>query len=816
MSEDIVSHDAQPADPGHTRPEAGLLPSLVIRAQGADRTLQPGGVYRIGRDPQAAIVIEEPLVSWHHAVLTTAEGQWLLEDTASSNGTFADGERVQRVEITAARQATVRLGHPVAGPIVSCSLTAAPHSAPADAPAPTAMWSAVRKEPTGVMSLPATVLRIGRAEDSDVVVPDLRVSRRHAELRRLAGGAYEITDLGSHNGTFVNGQRVTTAVVNESDVIGVGRMTLRLVGGELQKFDDVGDISLDARRLTVTLPGGKVLLDDVSFPLAERCLLGVIGPSGAGKSTLLGALTGLRPATAGSVRYDGRDLYANYAELRHRIGLVPQENILHTQLSARRALGFAAELRFPRDTSPAERDSRITEVLGELSLTAHADTRASSLSGGQQKRVNVALELLTKPSLLFLDEPTSGLDPGLDRSVMEMMAGLARDGRTVIVVTHSVANLGVCDRLLVLVPGGKIAFFGTPADGLRHFGRDDWAQVFQAFEAEPDRDWADEYRRSPFYARYMTPLMLAEAQQAQQARQAQQATPDAPAQAPKSPPPPRPANRLAQLSTLIRRYLAVIASDRNYVAVLALLPIILGALIRAIPDPNGLLGPSNGNAIQVLLILVMGACLIGVANAVRELVKERPIYNRERAAGLSPGAYLGSKLVVLGLISAVQAVVLVLIGLAGRPLPPHGVLLTGAPLAEIMLGIALLAIASMTMGLFISAAVSSSDKTMPLLVVAVLAQVVLSGGVVRLNGKAGLEQLSWLSPSRWGFAAVGSTTNLNAVTPPPPGNTPDPLWDHTLHHWLLNMGMQVVLTAILAALTWWRLRQASPGRRRRA
>jgi ABC transport system ATP-binding/permease protein len=210
---------------------------------------------------------------------------------------------------------------------------------------------------------------------------------------------------------------------------------------------------------------------------------------------------------------------------------------------------------------------------------------------------------------------------------------------------------------------------------------------------------------------------------------------------------------------------------------------------------------------------VMGACLIGVANAVRELVKERPIYTREVAAGLSPAAYLGSKLIVLGLISAVQAVVLVLIGLAGRPLPKHGVLLTGAPLIELMLGIAVLAIASMTIGLLISATVSSSDKTMPLLVVAVLAQVVLSGGVFRLNGKAGLEQLSWLSPSRWGFGATASTINLNQVTPPPPGNTPDPLWQHTPHVWFLDMGMQIALTVILTVLTWWRLRKGSPARR---
>src|SRR5204862_157048 len=151
----------------------------------------------------------------------------------------------------------------------------------------------------------------------------------------------------------------------------------------------------------------------------------------------------------------------------------------------------------------AERNRRVDEVLAELSLTAHADTRTDRLSGGQQKRVNVALELMTKPSLLFLDEPTSGLDPGLDKSVMEMMSGLAKDGRTVIVVTHSVANLDICDRLLVLVPGGKVAYFGPPQDGLKHFAKPGWAEVFQSFDAEPGRDWAGEYRRSAWYQQYV-------------------------------------------------------------------------------------------------------------------------------------------------------------------------------------------------------------------------------------------------------------------------------------------------------------------------
>jgi len=785
---------------------------IVVRTGETARTLRPGRIYRIGRDPHSDIAVEHQTVSWLHAILRVDGDHWLLEDADSSNGTFVGASRVRRAEITVSCE--IRFGEApscwvlildgrppgASGSGAAPSIGARPAPAAPAIPTPTAPAgrSPAGRSPSTVMQLTGRALRIGRDASNDIVADDLSVSRRHAELRK-AGDHYEIFDLGSFNGTFVNGQEVIAARVTGQDVIGIGRSVYRLVGDELQEFTDTGDITLHARQLSVRLPGGKVILDDVSFPLGERTLMAVIGPSGAGKSTLLGALTGMQPATSGGVTYDGRDLYANYAELRDRIGLVPQENILHTQLSPRRALGYAAELRFQQDVSAADRDRRVAEVLGELSLTEHAGTRTAALSGGQQKRVNVALELLTKPSLLFLDEPTSGLDPGLDMAVMDMLAGLAHDGRTVIVVTHSVANLDVCDRLLVLVPGGKVAYFGPPADGLAHFGQPGWAQVFRALDAEPGRDWPAEYRASPYFARYVTADM-------------QRAPAVTTARAAAVPAAPRRRRRLAQLSTLARRYLAVIASDRAYVGAIALLPVILGALVRLIPDDGGLTGRGNPDANQVLLILTMGACLTGVASAVRELVKERPLYTRERAAGLSPGAYLGSKVAVLGVISAVQAVVLVLIGVAGRPLPSHGALIS-LSLVEIVLAMAALAAASMTAGLLISALVSSSDKTMPLLVVVVLVQVVLSGAVFRLNHKAGLNQASWLSPSRWGLGAAGSTVDLNQVAPVPRGGTADPLWRHTAGQWVTDMAGGLILGAAFAWLTWWRLKRARPGRR---
>src|SRR3984957_10362968 len=439
-------------------------PVLVVKTQGTDQTLRAGSQYRVGRDPRSDIVVNDSRVSWQHAVLRVDRDAWILEDAGSTNGTFLGTRRIGKIEI--GQNCILRLGHPDDGPVMMCSVNRAGNGKAA----PKTGMSSVDRRPTSVMRAPTRLLRIGRDPGNDLVVPDLSVSRVHAELRNLGDGRYEIADLGSHNGTFVNGRRIAGATtVTDQDLIGIGRATFRLFGDELREFIDEGDVSLVAQDLTVRLSGGKVLLDHVSFPIPERSLVGVIGPSGAGKSTLLGALTGMRPATEGTVLYDNRDLYTHYAELRHRIGLVPQENILHTQLTAERALSYAAELRFPRDTSKAERRRRISEVLEELALTRHAKTRTSAMSGGQQKRVNVALELLTKPSLLFLDEPTSGLDPGLDKSVMEQMANLAHDGRTIIVVTHSVANLNLCDRLLVLVPGGRVAFFGAPADGLRHF-----------------------------------------------------------------------------------------------------------------------------------------------------------------------------------------------------------------------------------------------------------------------------------------------------------------------------------------------------------
>lgn len=401
-------------------------------------------------------------------------------------------------------------------------------------------------------------MRIGRALENELVVSDLQVSRLHAEFTATPDGRFELRDLGSHNGTYLNGQPIPksgTALIGPNDIVGVGHSTFRLVGDRLEEFVDTGEVSFSARHLTVTVDGGKQILKDVTFGVPEKSVIAVIGPSGSGKSTLLKALTGYRPADQGDVLYDNRNLYKQFAELRQRIGLVPQDDILHKELTVKKALKYAAKLRFPADTTEAERQSRIDEVLGELKLDIHKEKKVTSLSGGQRKRVSVALELLTKPSLIFLDEPTSGLDPGMDRDVMQLLRGLADDGRTVLVVTHSVAELALCDKLLVMAPGGSVAYFGPPEEALNFFGYQTWADVFSAFENYRDYDWAGRWKGSQHFQMYAADIDAVASQPS--------AVPPA-----ESIRPPKPQAWGSQLMTLIRRYASVIASDKGFMGLM--------------------------------------------------------------------------------------------------------------------------------------------------------------------------------------------------------------------------------------------------------
>ncbi|MGW0936209.1 FHA domain-containing protein [Streptomyces sp. NPDC002666] len=852
------------------------VPELVLELNGRTWTLDPSRSYTLGRDPQGDMTIDDARVSWRHATISWSGRGWFIEDHGSTNGTYVQGQRIHQMEIGPGSTVNLgnatdgpRLS--LSGADAYSGQAAAGAQAPAQQPqqapqqpypgpqqagpggqqppAPQSQQQAWPQQPQaqpqqphvpqqqgmapmapaphgggpgGAAGVPPVygdrspttfhqlalgrVMRIGRALENELVVSDLQVSRHHAEFHATPDGRFEIRDLGSHNGTYVNGQPLSksgSALIGPNDIVGVGHSTFRLVGDRLEEFVDTGEVSFAARHLTVTVDGGKQILKDVSFGVPEKSLIGVIGPSGSGKSTLLKALTGYRPANQGDVLYDNRNLYKQFAELRQRIGLVPQDDILHKELTVTRALKYAAKLRFPADTTEAERQARIHEVLAELKLDIHKDKKVTSLSGGQRKRVSVALELLTKPSLIFLDEPTSGLDPGMDRDVMQLLRGLADDGRTVLVVTHSVAELAICDKLLVMAPGGSVAYFGPPEEALNFFGYSTWADVFSAFENYRDYDWSGRWRGSQHYQMYAADIDAVAAQPVHMPPHQQMR-------------PPKPQGWMTQLWTLMRRYVSVIASDKGFMGLMVILPAVLGIVSVVIPADFGLAPPKppsrfNGDAGTIMLILVIGMTFSAAANSVRELIKERVIYERERATGLSRSAYLMSKVIVLGVITAIQGVIICGIGFATRDLPAEGLIMP--PAVELCVTIIALGFTSMMFGLVISSLVKTSEKTMPLLVMFAIVQVVFTGILFQVYGSPGLEQFAWLMPSRWAIAGAGSTLDLAHLMPPWDQKNPtdlDPLWEHSTGQWGMNIAVLLVLGIICGVAVARLLRRHEP------
>ncbi len=790
----------------------------------------------------------------------------------------------------------------------------------------------------------AGVIQIGRDEDNDIVLRDLWVSGKHAEIRRKGGG-FVLVDLNSSNGLHYNGRRVPRAALSPGDVFTIGRHEFLWDGRAVYQHDDAGPTSVIADDLTVQVKGAT-LLDDVSFVLRHGTLLGVIGPSGCGKSTLLKSLCGFRKPAMGQILYDGRDLYEHYSELRYRIGMVPQDDVLHNQLTVRTALRFAASLRFASDVSRRERKERVAEVIDLLGMSHRTKHRIDKLSGGQRKRTSVALELLTEPSLLALDEPTSGLDPALDKEVMRELRLLADRGRTIMVVTHSVLHLDICDYVLVMCLGGRMGYFGPPNELLSFFEAPDYADVFDKITREPAY-WAQKFRSSDIYRQYvgepgaqllaesrskiigdlslgdldpeLSPLptvragqaaavqpaaqgslsalaaKLAEAEAAAQATVTQQPipaqrngadnaapepatgemvlTPEMQAAQPAThapsnggtassaaeaktsrkpakgakatvergldkmasvvfrdalPPPPKegplkavqersmtqqalhPVAPLRQYLTLCLRMLRVILADRGYSIFLIVLPIALAALSRAIPGTAGLGEDQAGFNLEAqrrLAVFIVGAAFMGVAVAIREIIGEASIYRRERAIGLSPTAYLTSKVTIFVIIDAIQVTLFIYLSMWGLPRPVEPLILA-MPMLDIIIAVWLVAVASTAFALFASAMVKTTDQTTPIMVVSVMFQLVLSGALFAVYGTPVLEYLAYLDPSRWGMAASAASVSL----PNLPKEIADPIWLHRQEYWWQPVLIMIAQIVLLLGATRLALRRYEPGK----
>lgn len=713
--------------------------------------------FLVGRSETADVCVFDVTCSRTHFRLVRRDGQHLVEPLNSLNPTFRNGVRVVKAELLEHGD-TLQAGHTrfqfLLRPVAAC------------APAP------LLDEPTvpgrtlsgddllgdAVFPLAGAML-LGRDQARvQIHLPHPQVSRTHAHIA-VHETTVTLTDLRSANGTFVNGQRLLGSItLQPGDQVDIGPYALQFTGRALVPRPRTNNIELVARGIRRVVRNRETgqpltLLDDITLVVRPREFVCLLGPSGSGKSTLLGALSGRAAADAGAVLVNGKDLYAHFEALKQDIALVPQKDVLHEALAVGQALWYTARLRLPPDTSGAEIDAALTEILDTVGLTARRGTMIRHLSGGQVKRASLANEILCKPTLLFLDEVTSGLDEQTDREVMNLFRSLADAGKTVVCITHSLANVErTCHLVVILTAGGKLAFVGKPAEALGYFGIDRLGDVYDRLAEKPAEHWQQQFLQSPLCQRYVTDRLPANAA------------------APTSTP-PRPDRRSRAWLRLFWRQAALLTS--RYAAIWrgdypALLAMVAQALVVAC-----LLGLLFGNLDQVqdnppeyarrtvnlLFLLGVSSFWFGCNNAAKEIVKERTIYTRERDFNLLVESYYASKLLLLFTFSALQA--LLLFGVVRAWCGPPG-----SFAAEFLVLLAL-ALAGVTLGLAISACAPTEELAITLIPMAVIPQIILSGLISPLSGLT--RALAFVGVSTyWGKRGLDACLPENVARAVPP------------------------------------------------
>jgi ABC-type multidrug transport system ATPase subunit len=504
-------------------------------------------------------------------------------------------------------------------------------------------------------------------------------------------------------------------------------------------------VSVRGENLTVVVGDGLTILQPTTLTLPAGTMTAIVGPSGCGKSTLANLLSGRSEPTTGTVSIDG---VAMDPAVRTRIGVVPQYDAVHQRLTVRRALEAAAFLRRPPNTPRAEIAETVQTTAELLDLDDRLDTRIVRLSGGQKKRVSVGYELVAEPVMMVLDEPTSGLDPGLEQDLIDELRQLADRGTTTVLVTHSPEAATEADLVIVLAPGGYLTYLGPPDRVLDYFGVDDWADVFGRLDAETGPEWAEHLTGTALHDHYIA------------------AEPDPPSDPLRAETLARPAPRAwaEDWRVMVVRYLRSIGADWRSLALLAAQAPVLGLLFAAVLSTRAFvpsLQPTTRTR-EFVLAVVLAMAWIGASNSIREIVKERSTFLRERAFGVAPSALVASRWLVLGLITVVQSVVLYLAATSRQQEPPGTGVLLSSGTVELMASVVLIGLASVGLGLVVSGLVSDANRAMAILPLVLIPVILFSGLLIPVTGRIGVEQVSYLNPIQWGASAAASTTDLLA------------------------------------------------------
>ncbi|HEX6564630.1 MAG TPA: FHA domain-containing protein [Chthoniobacterales bacterium] len=640
----------------------------------------------IGRSTEADLVLSHPEVSRRHCRIFVQDGVFLIEDLGSQRGTVVNGSPITgQVQLTSGDQITL-------GPVVigfgKGPAGQAPSVGEAQVGEALGAPGTVVYEKQTVDRIPLTKrLVFGRSQEVDVQLNDPMVSRRHAVVEESADG-FRVLDLYSRAGSFVNGRRFDEHQLIIGDQLQVGPFCFVFTGNELHRILRVSVGKVVAEGLTRTA-GGNTILQEVSFVAEPGQFIGILGPSGAGKSTLLGALSGLKPADSGRILINDTDFYGNLNQLRSMFGYVPQDDIVHGELTTVEALTFAARLRLPAGTPRPAIAALVQQTMGSLGLTERKDLRISLLSGGQRKRVSVGVELLRRPPLIFLDEPTSGLDPFSEFKLMELLRRLADTGCTVICTTHVMENVFLMDQIAVLL-AGKLLFQGPPDAARARFGVSRLSALYDMLQT------IDPKTVTSFSPPEIT--------------------------SPAGPPDTeqRPAvikqRRPFALPILLERQLAIFKADIKNLLIALGQPLVIGLLVCWVTDHVPL----------IHFFAYIATFWFGCSNSAQEIVKETAIFRRERLVGLSRSSYLASKFIWMGTITGVQSLILYACTLITQRVP-----LSAAP-AEIA-GLLLLAFASTGIGLAISCFTRSALQAVMVVPLILIPQILLSGYTVEAS-----------------------------------------------------------------------------------
>ena len=744
----VIGEEPPPSMGAATSAPPQLIVSIAGESARTHTLTRP--VLTIGRGEESDIPIPSAIVSRQHARLEKVNGGYQVSALPEAkNPILFEGRPLEGARLLRHGD-TLRIGSLDPGMMVTITFNAP--------------GQAAQEVERDIVFGENTLIQIGRDPTNDVVLPSPSVSRFHAQVERV-GQRYRVEDLRSSNGTFVNGERIEGAVwLRPNDSIRIGQFRFVMGKDQLAKYDDSNGLRVDVVGLNKWVRKDLNILQNISVALKPREFIVVVGQSGGGKSTFVDAVAGYRPATPPSkVFVNDIDIYTHFDAIRNDIGFVPQKDIIHMELTIYQALDYAAQLRMPADTSQDERHRRVTEVLEDLDLKHRQDVQISGLSGGQQKRVSIGVELLTKPGLFFLDEPTSGLDPGTETALMQLMRRLADQGRTIILITHATKNVMLADKVIFLARGGYLAWFGPPEEALEYFneyrsererraGKIEFDEIYAILDNPANgkaEDWAKRYRESNAFRKYVAqPLdgkMSAErAPTVPQPEQVARKT---------SSSGPRQVSALRQFMILSARNLKILTRDRaGLILMLATAPLVsLLDVILALVMGRTPFDFNDGDAAQTIITLFLFTIygvMVGGISQMREIVKEQEIYKRERLVNLQILPYVLSKIWIAAILALYQAIAYTVVHYLAFEMPGGAF-----EFIQIYITMSLATLAGMMLGLFASALAPNASSAPLLVIMLMLPQIVLGGALVPLP-----TFVSAPTSTRWAFEALMSIT----------------------------------------------------------